>query len=301
MRVLIVGCGYIGLPLGAEMVRQGHAVSGLRRSAVGAEELQRHGLIPLVADITQPSSLQIISPDFDWVINTVSSTKGGVEEYRDVYLEGTRHLLDWLSPRPPARYVYTSSTSVYAQTDGLWVTEASPTEPPGETSRVLVATEQLLLAATRERHFPSLILRVAGIYGPERSHLFHQFLRGEARLSGAGERLINMIHRDDVVAGILAVLDKGVPGSVYNAADDEPVTQLEFFRWLSGQLERPMPPVAAEGGGPARKRGLTHKKVSNRKLRLELGCELKYPTFRQGYAAEMARLRDVGALPGAGG
>lgn len=295
MRVLIVGCGYIGLPLGAALVRLGHEVSGLRRSAVGADELQQHGLTPLVADITDPASLRIIPPRFDWVINTVSSTKGGVEEYRAVYLEGTRHLIDWLSPHPPARFVYTSSTSVYAQTDGAWVTETSPTEPPGETSRVLVATEQLLLAAAREHGFPSLILRVAGIYGPERGHLFHQFLRGEARLSGPGERLINMIHRDDVVAGILAALEKGGPGSVYNVADDEPVTQLEFFRWLAGRLGRPLPPVAAEGEGPARKRGLTHKKVSNRKLRLELRCELKYPTFRQGYAAELARLSGSGA------
>jgi nucleoside-diphosphate-sugar epimerase len=249
-----------------------------------------------MADITDPASLQTISPGFDWVINTVSSTKGGVEEYRAVYLEGTRHLLDWLSHHRPARYVYTSSTSVYAQTDGAWVTESSPTEPPGETSRVLVAAEQLLLSAAREQGFPSLVLRVAGIYGPGRGQLCQQFLRGEARLSEAGGRLITMIHRDDVVAGILAALKRGVPGSVYNVADDEPVTQIEFFRWLAGQLKRPLPPVATEGEEPARKRGLTHKRVSNRKLRLELGCELKYPTFRQGYAVEMARLRESGLL-----
>ena len=120
-------------------------------------------------------------------------------------------------------------------------------------------------------------------------------------LSVAAEATVNLIHADDAVAAVLAAEQLARPPAVYNVADDEPVTQLEFFRWLSGQLARPMPPAAAEGEGPARKRGLTHKKVSNRKLRLELGCELKYPTFRQGYAAEMARLRDVGALPEAGG
>jgi nucleoside-diphosphate-sugar epimerase len=299
MRVLIVGCGYVGLALGRELAQAGHEVFGLRRSG-DTSELSRVGIHPIIADITQPAALALIRLDFDCVVNTVSSSKGGVEEYRAVYLDGTRRLIEWLSRSPSVRrYIYTSSTSVYAQTDGSWVTEESATEPKSETSRVLVETERVLLDATRGG-FPAILLRVAGIYGPERGHLFQQFLKGEARIDGAGARLINMIHRDDVVRAIIAAMDRAPSGGIYNVADDEPVTQQEYFRWLSDQLRMPIPPASA-ADPVSRKRGLTHKRVSNRKLRLELKCELKYPTYRQGYTAEIARLRGAGKLPvGAG-
>ena len=69
------------------------------------------------------------------------------------------------------------------------------------------------------------------------------------------------------------------------------MTQREFFAWLADQLDMPMPPPADAAEDSRRKRGLTQKRVANRKLRRELHCELKFPTFRQGYAAEIARLR----------
>ena len=87
-----------------------------------------------------------------------------------------------------------------------------------------------------------MILRVAGIYGPGRGHWFKQFLRGEARIEGDGSRWLNMIHRDDVVGVIIAALERGKPGEIYNAADNEPVTQLKFFEWLAAELKRPLPP-----------------------------------------------------------
>jgi nucleoside-diphosphate-sugar epimerase len=185
--------------------------------------------------------------------------------------------------------------------DGSWITEESPTEPAGETSLVLVETERALLEAATKRHFPAVILRVAGIYGPERGHLFQQFLHGDARIDGDGSRLLNMIHRDDIVRAVIAALERGHAGETYNVADDEPVTQREFLAWLSAQVDRPIPPQTAEAPNSLRKRTVTNKRVSNRKLRLALGCELRYPTFRQGYLAEIARLQAAGQLPvGAG-
>lgn len=290
MRVLIVGCGYVGLPLGAELTRRGHAVCGLRRTAEGAEELRAAGLTPVVGDVTQPDSLHALPGPFDWVVNTVSSSKGGAEVYRAVYVEGTRNLIAWLAGSGVRRFIHTGSTSVYAQTDGSVVTEESPAEPAAETGRLLVETENLLLDAAREQNFPALVLRVAGIYGPGRGHLFQQYLRAEARLTGAGDRWLNMVHRDDVVGAAIAALERGEPGRIYNVADDEPVTQREFFRWLSQQLGRPLPPVASESEAAPRKRGVTNKRVANRRLREELRYALKFPTFRAGYANEMRRL-----------
>jgi nucleoside-diphosphate-sugar epimerase len=296
MRVLIVGCGYVGLPLGAELAKQGHEVFGLRRGAGGEAEMSAVGVKPLTADITRPDELAKLTGPFDWVVNTVSSSKGGEEEYRQVYLQGTRNLIEWLAPCPLKKFVYTSSTSVYGQTDGSLVKENSLTEPSSATSRLLVETENLLLEAARSGKFPAVILRVAGIYGPERGHLFQQYLRDEARIVGKGERIINMIHRDDLVGAIAAALKSGRTGEIYNAVDDEPVAQIHFFRWLSETLGKWMPPFATEEEKARRKRGLTNKKVSNRKLKMELGVTLKYPTFRQGYTAEMIRLERAGRL-----
>ena len=165
-----------------------------------------------------------------------------------------------------------------------------------ETSKVLVETEKLLLDAAAQKKFPAVILRVAGIYGPERGHLFLQYLKNEAKIEGKGERFINMIHRDDLVGFIIAALKNGRPGEIYNAVDDEPVAQIHFFRWLSETLGKWMPPFAAETENAERKRGLTNKKLQNRKLKMELGYQFKYPTFRQGYTAEIQRLDDAGLL-----
>ena len=294
MRVLIIGCGYVGIPLGVELVRQGHQVWGLRRENGGL--LQGAGIIPLIANVTKPDSFPAPPAPFDWVVNTVASGKGGVAEYNQTYLQGTRHLLSWLEPQGIKKYVHASSTSVYGQEDGSHVKESSPTEPSSETSKVLVATERVLMEAFAQRKFPAVILRLAGIYGPGRGHLFHQYLKGEARLIGKGERLINMIHLEDVVGAFIVALKNGRAGEVYNAVDDEPVAQLHFFRWLSETLGKWMPPAAAEGEEVARKRGLTHKKVSNRKLKMELGYQFKHPTFRQGYTAEIQRLEQAGEL-----
>jgi nucleoside-diphosphate-sugar epimerase len=296
MRVLIVGCGYVGLPLGTELVKLGHEVFGLRRSSGGEAEMTAAGIQPLVADITRPEDLASLPGPFDWVVNTVSSTKGGEEEYRQVYVQGTRNLIEWLARTPLKKFVFTSSTSVYGQTDGSVVKESSPAEPASATSRLLVEAEKRLLDAAQAKTFPAVILRVAGIYGPGRGHLFLQYLRDEARIAGKGERILNMIHRDDLVGIILAALKNGRAGEIYNATDDEPVAQIHFFRWLSETLGKWMPPFATEEENVQRKRGLTNKKVSNRRLKMELGVALKYPTFRQGYTAEITRLERAGLL-----
>jgi nucleoside-diphosphate-sugar epimerase len=242
-----------------------------------------------MADITRPDELAALPKQWDWVVNCVSSSGGGVGDYRAVYLQGTRNLLQWLRNTPPKKFVYTSSTSVYGQTDGSLVTESSPAEPITETGSVLCETENFLLESVHRDAFPAVLLRVAGIYGPGRGYWFNQFKTGSAVIEGRGERLLNMIHRDDVAGAVIAALQHGRPGEIYNAVDDEPVTQLGFFQWLSAALGKPLPPFVLEEATTARKRGLTSKRVSNQRLKTELGYRLQYPTFREGYGAEIAR------------
>ena len=295
-RTLIIGCGYVGLATGALLAAAGDAVFGLRRSADGIETLRAAGITPLLGDLTRHEDLDRLPGPFDRVVNCASSSRGGAAEYREVYLEGTRTVLDRLWTHPPAKYVHISSTSVYAQDDGSVVDEISPAAPRGETGRLLRDTEDLLIAAARDRGFPAVVLRVAGIYGPGRGHLFQQLVRGEARIPGGGTRHMNMVHRDDVASAIAAVLDRGEAGGIYNCVDDTPVSQLGFLGWASGELGRPLPPHATGAEDAARKRGLTDKRVSNAKLRA-LGWAPRYPGFREGYAEAVAAVRRAGTGP----
>jgi nucleoside-diphosphate-sugar epimerase len=281
MRVLIVGCGYVGIPLGAALAQAGHEVHGLRRSATYSDELRNADIQLVIADITKLKQLETLPCAYDWVVNCVSSSGGGAADYRVVYLEGMRNLLSWLSHSPPKRLIYTSSTSVYGQNDGSLVTEASRTEPEAETSRVLIETEKLLLQSTS---VPGIVLRLAGIYGPSRGYWFKQFLAGEAAITGEGKRIFNMAHRDDIVGAIIVALDRGEPGQIYNVVDAEPVTQLTCFQWLAERTGRPLPPFRNEPI-PDRKRGASNKRVSNARLKKELNYSFQYPTFREGFVA----------------
>jgi nucleoside-diphosphate-sugar epimerase len=283
MRVLIIGCGYIGLPLGKKLVRLGHKVFGLRRNTAAKNELKSAGLKPIFADITKFEELKKLPRDFDWVVNCVAANGA---DYSEIYLRGTKNLVEWLAPHPPKKFVYTSSTSVYAQNDGSLVNESSPTEPRAETAKILIATEKVLLAAFAGKKFPAVILRVAGIYGPQRGHLFQQFLKNEARMNGDGARFLNMIHRDDVVGAIIAALKNGRAGEIYNAVDDAPDSQINFYKWLAERLEKKLPASETENL-PARKRGATNKRVSNAKLKTELKYEFQFPDFRSGHAKEI--------------
>jgi nucleoside-diphosphate-sugar epimerase len=293
MRVLIVGCGYIGLPLAAELARQGHVVFGLRRRTNTDAELKGLGIEPLCADITSPETLKSLPADFDWVVNCTASGGGDVADYRRIYREGNRHLLQWLDHARLKKFVYTSSTSVYGQNDGSLVTEKSPTSPVAETAGVLLEAEDLLLAAAA-KGFPAAVLRLAGIYGPQRGHWFKQFLRGEARIEGDGSRHLNMIHRDDAVLAIIAALEHGQGGQVYNVVDEAPVTQLEFFQWLAAQFGKPLPPSIPADPNVWRRRGVTNKRVGNARLKTELGYQFRFPNFRAGYAPEVQRQLESG-------
>ena len=276
-RTLIVGCGYVGLPLALRLQDRGDEVTGWVRSEKSAAELAEKGVERIViGNVAEEIGWSGAEQKFDAIVHCASSGGGGVAAYREVYLEGVRQMN---RHQPQARRIFVSSTSVYGQRDGSWVDESSPTEPAAETSRVLVETEREALGAG------AIVLRAAGIYGPGRAALFEKFRRGEAVIEGEGLRWLNQIHRSDLIAALVHLLDAGVPGEIYNAADDEPVRLRDFYAWCSEKLGKPMPPHGPVD--PKRKRGLTDKRVSNRKLRAA-GWAPQFRTFRAGLADRLS-------------
>jgi nucleoside-diphosphate-sugar epimerase len=275
-RVVIFGCGFVGARAALLFAEGGWDVTGITRSPASAEKLAQEPYRVLPCDIADPAALAgaLELHDADAVITAVSSGRGGEEAYRQVYLRGLENIIESLNP---ARVLFVSSTSVYAQNDGSWVTEESPAEPVSPTSRVLRQAEELALSHGGQ------VARLAGIYGPGRSVLLRKFLDGAATIEGDGQRHINQIHADDAAGALFHLIGHDLSHGIYNVADDQPVTQLACYEWLSAALAMPLPPR-----GPvdlARKRGVTNKRVSNRKLR-ELGWSLQYPTFQEALALD---------------
>lgn len=269
-RVLIAGCGYVGTATADLFHAAQWEVEGWTHSPESAAQLAGKPYPVRAVDIADQQAVEEAATRFDAVIHCASSGGGGAEGYRRVYLEGARNLLTALRART---FLYTSSTSVYAQTDGAWVDEQSPAEPKHETGRILRETEEFV------RQNGGLVARLAGIYGPGRSALLCKFLSREARIEGDGARYLNQVHRDDVAAALLHLTRMPNESGIVNVTDDAPQTQRECYEWLATKLQRPLPPSVARAG--ERKRGASNKRVSNRKLRA-LGWEPKLPTFQEG-------------------
>ncbi len=275
-RVLVVGCGFVGEATADLFHAQGWEVTGWTHSAESAARLSAEKPYPVRAcDITEAASVEAAArklPEegrIEVVIDCVSSGRGGgVDQYRRVYLDGARHLTAALRAE---RFVYTGSTSVYAQTDGSVVDEESPATPDRETGRILLETEAVVLAAPG-----GTVARLAGIYGPGRSALLKKFLADEAVVEGDGARWLNQIHRDDAAAALFRLAQPDAPPGVYNVADGTPLTQRELYLGLAELFGREMPPSGPEDRH--RKRGWTSKRVSNAKLRT-LNWKARYPSF----------------------
>jgi nucleoside-diphosphate-sugar epimerase len=271
--VLIVGCGFVGLPLARDFASSGWETHATTASAASLAKLHREQFHPYALDITNETGFQKLARrNFDVVIHCASSGRGVASDYEAVFLSGTRNLMGNLEC---GNFIFTSSTSVYAQTDGSWVNERSPANPSKETGQILRATEDLVLGAG------GAVARLAGLYGPGRCVPLQKLLDDKAIIEGSGDRVVNMLHQLDAAAALRFLAEMKSTG-LFNAVDNEPVAQLDWFRSICDLLGKPLPPY-----GPRevnRKRGWTSKKVSNRKLR-SLGWEALYPTFREGVAA----------------
>jgi nucleoside-diphosphate-sugar epimerase len=270
-RILIAGCGYVGQATADLFRAAGWSVEGWTQSAESAAKLAAAKPYPVYGvDITDEARVSAYAGVFDAIIHCASSGGGDADTYRQIYLNGARHLLDRFGG---SQMLFTSSTSVYAQCDGSWVTEESETKSARETGRILRETEELVLG------HGGMVARLAGIYGPGRSALLSKFLSGQAIIDPRNDRLVNQIHRDDIAAALFLLLNRPSPArETYNVVDDQPILQSECYRWLAEKLNRPVPPLGSSTS--PFKRGASNKRVSNAKLR-GIGWEPRYPSFAE--------------------
>jgi nucleoside-diphosphate-sugar epimerase len=269
-RILIAGCGYVGEAAADLYHAAGWAVEGWTRSAESAATLSAKSYPICEVDISRRARVAERTETFDAVLHCASSSGGDAEMYRQVYVDGVRNLFEMF---PGSKLIFTSSTSVYGQRDGSWVTEETDTKPTRETSQILLEAEGLVLANG------GIVARLAGIYGPGRSVLLTRLLEGTAIIDAENDRFVNQVHRDDITAALFLLSDRELEGAgIYNVVDDQPMLQSECYRWLAHRLNRPLPPIGKSK--QQRKRGDSNKRVSNAKLRRS-GWTPQYPTFAE--------------------
>jgi nucleoside-diphosphate-sugar epimerase len=274
MRVLIAGCGYVGMALGSRLYALGHQVWGLRRNPA---ELGR-GIQPIAADLTNKATLARVPDALDVVVYCPSAGRSSDETYRRVYVEGLENLCQLPAVRDALpRLLFVSSTAVYGQNDGSWVTESSPAEPLRFSGVRTLEAERVALTSG----YAPVILRCGGIYGPGRRRLIDSVLSGSASYDANRPSFTNRIHRDDVAGALVHLINLPNPETIYLGVDCLPASREELLTWLAARLGAPEPSrqPASETDGEA-----GSKRCSNARL-LASDYQFSYPTFREGYAA----------------
>lgn len=263
---LIAGAGDVGVRAGALLAADGWRVTGIRRAGPLPAPLDvRH------ADLTRPESLAGLPDDVDLVLYLPAPASRDEATYRALFVDGPAALLAAL-PRAPRRLVFVSSTAVYGDAGGDWVDERTPARPDGFNGRVLLEAEQALARLP----VPSVVLRLAGLYGPGREWLLSRVRAGE---SCRPDFWTNRIHVDDAARLLVHLAGLPAPDAVYVGVDDEPATECAVLGWLAGRLGLPAPPP-----GPGNPRmGVGNRRLSNARVRAT-GFRFDYPDYRRGYS-----------------
>lgn len=285
VRILIIGCGDIGQRVAQLEKAAGHPVFALARSPESAERLRAIGIEPISGDLDLASSLTTLSAKDAQIYYFAPPPEQGVTDPR---LENFLTTLG--QENLPARVVLISTTGVYGDCQGEWVTEERPPNPQAERAKRRLAAETSLRRWSETCGVAIIILRVPGIYGPGR--LPEKRLRaGDPVLRAQESPFSNRIHADDLARVCLAAMRRGRAGAIYHASDGHPTTMTDFFYRVADQLGIIRPPAITLE--EARKRlgsGMLSylaesKRIDNRRLREELGVELKYPDLAAGLAA----------------
>ena len=276
MRRLVVGCGYLGERVARLWRDAGDQVYATTRGP-RANALSQAGLQPLTMDVTQgPASVAL--PVVDTVLFAVGRDSRSGATMLDIHVQGLRTVLDALSGFT-GRVIYVSSTGVYGQDAGEWVDETSVCEPVSEGGMACVSAERLLFTHARGRD--AVVLRLAGLYGQGRVPLSASVAENKP-IAGSPDAFLNLIHVEDAAGAVVAAAAAGsVSGRTYVVSDGSPSTRGEYVGLLARRMGVAPPPF--EGGRDLGKR------VRNVRAVRALGLPLRYPSYREGLAAEWER------------
>ncbi len=203
-----------------------------------------------------------------------------------------RRVLAALTAALPQRIVYISTSGVYGDCAGAWVDETYPLNPSTPRAHRRADAEAALHAWSAATGVPVVILRVPGIYGPGKLPL-ERLRKGLPLLSEADSPYTNRIHVDDLITVCRAAMQRGQPGAAYNVSDGQPSNMTDYFNRIADFTGLPRPPLISRDEIDQLSPGMRgfmeeSKRLDNRRMREELGVELRYPTLEAGLAACLA-------------
>jgi nucleoside-diphosphate-sugar epimerase len=265
MQLIAFGCGYVATALARRLGARGVATLGTTRTTAGAAELARQG----ISSVTWPGADLDPPPGAAWLISVPPEDDGC-----PVFRAFGNRAAHWIG--------YLSTTGVYGDLDGRWAFEETPRNPQSREAINRARAEDEWLSAGAH------VFRLPGIYGPGRSQLERVREPGARRIVKPGQ-VFSRAHRDDIAAALDLSIARPRPGAIYNICDDEPAPADDVLVHAAKLLGIDAPPaVKFEDADltPAAQRFYAEcKRVSNARVKAELGWLPKYPTYREGLAA----------------
>ena len=283
--VFMVGCGDVGRRVALAERASGAVVMALARSAASAARLETSGLRVVPGDLDRPESLAALPTKSALIYYFAPPPAAGDRDPR-LY-----NFLNAISVQAlPERVVLISTSGVYGDCQGAWVSEERTPHPDSDRGRRRLDAERQLQSWGERSGVPFVILRVPGIYGPGR--LPEKRLRArEPVLREAESPWSNRVHILDLVHACLAAGTRGRPGAVYNISDGQPSSMTDYFNQVADALglERP-PQISLAQARSDLSAGMQSylaesKRLDNRRMREELGVLPQFPDLASGLAA----------------
>lgn len=286
MNLLAFGFGYSARALAALLARCGWQISGTVTTEAGAAAMRSIGHIGLTFDGRGPGSG--VTDALSRATHLLLSIPPGPDGDPALLHHGAE-----IAASPSVRWIgYFSTVAVYGDRQGGWVDETTSPAPMSERGRRRLDAEQAWLKLGARSGKPTTVFRLPGIYGPGRSP-FDDLRAGTARRLVKPGQVFNRIHVEDIAGALVASIERPVDVSLVNVTDDEPAPPQDVVAHAARLGGFAMPPEidfeTADLTPMARSFYGESKRVSNRRLKEVLGYRLRYPTYREGLAAILAR------------
>jgi nucleoside-diphosphate-sugar epimerase len=282
MKVVIIGCGDIGMRVARHYIHQGEPVTGLVRSDESAERLRLRGITPFLANLDDPRTFTDLDTAGSILFYFAPPPGGGFTDTR-----ARNFCAKLTSLTRPQKIVYLSTSGVYGDCGDKSVDEGAPAIPLTSRGKRRLDAEGAFLSLGESLDIPVVILRVTGIYGPGKLP-YSQLQAGLPVLSEAESSLTNRIHAHDLAAVCVAAAEKGEQGDIFNVSDGHPTTMTHYFNAVADALKLPRPrqisrEEAREVMPPLMLSYFSESRlIDNRKMLNNLGVSLRYPSLDKG-------------------
>ncbi|KAM0831316.1 hypothetical protein ACQ4PT_065614 [Festuca glaucescens] len=279
--MLVLGTGFVGRYVSERLLAQGWQVPGTCTSAAKKMEL---GMNASIFDATRSNLANLHAmQDATHLLISVPPIPGVGDPLLSSHADLQRTLTDgnlqWLC--------YLSSTGVYGDCGGAWVDEDRVVNPNKESSKLRYAAEEGWLDLVDDLDLSAFVRRLGGIYGPGRSALDTIAKRkslSRTQKLRESKQYTARIHVADIYQAILASMGVRSARKIYNVVDDDPAPRAEVFAFAQSLIEKRYPDLATDSAGPDSQDRIIagEKRVSNARLKEELGVRLVHPSYRSG-------------------